>query len=123
MRAAVPPSVPTGAGPEAAPGAGARHRPSPQRTCIGCRQVRSKPELVRLVLPAEGPVAVDPTGRRNGRGAYICRQSGTTCLDQARKRKGVTRALRAEPDRIDYELLAAQLAALPTSEEVSPSPR
>jgi len=75
------------------------------------------------VLPAEGPVAVDPTGRRNGRGAYICRQSGTTCLDQARKRKGVTRALRAEPDRIDYELLAAQLAALPTSEEVSPSPR
>jgi uncharacterized protein len=122
MRAAVPPSVPTGAGPEAAPGAGAPHRPSPQRTCIGCRQVRGKRELVRLVLPAEGPVAVDPTGRRNGRGAYICRQSGTTCLDQARKRKAVTRALRAEPDRIDYESLAATLAALQTK-EVSPSPR
>lgn len=122
MSAAVPPSVPSGARPEAAPGARAPVRTSPQRTCIGCRQVRSKRELVRLVLPAEGPVAVDPTGRRNGRGAYICRQSGTTCLDQARKRKGVTRALRAEPDRIDYELLAAQLAAL-SNEEVSPSPR
>ena len=122
MSAAVPPSVPTGAGPEAAPGAGAASRPSPQRTCIGCRRVRSKRELVRLVLPAEGPVAVDPTGKRNGRGAYICRESGTTCIEQARKRKAVARALRAEPDRIDHESLAAQLAALQTK-EVQPSPR
>jgi predicted RNA-binding protein YlxR (DUF448 family) len=123
MSAAVPPSVPTGAGPEAAPGAGGALRPSPQRTCIGCRQVRSKRELVRLVLPAEGPVSVDPTGKRNGRGAYICRGSGTTCLEQARKRKAIGRALRAEPDRIDHESLAAQLAALPTPQEVQPSPR
>lgn len=120
--AAVPPSVPTGAGPEAAPGAPVPDRRLPQRTCIGCRQVRSKRELVRLVLPAEGPVAVDPTGKRNGRGAYLCRGSGTTCLDQARKRRAVTRALRAEPDRVDYEALAAQLAALPTQETL-PSPR
>ena len=122
MSAAVPPSVPTGAGPEAAPGAGAPDRRSPQRTCIGCRQVRSKRELVRLVLPAEGPVAVDPTGRRNGRGAYICRQSGTTCLDQARRRRAVARALRVDADHIDYESLAAELAALQTK-EVSTSPR
>jgi uncharacterized protein len=120
--AAVPPSVPTGAGPEAAPGVPAPDRRLPQRTCIGCRQVRSKRELVRLVLPAEGPVAVDPTGKRNGRGAYICRQSGTTCLEQARKRRAVTRALRVEPDRVDHEALAAQLAAL-QSKETQPSPR
>ncbi len=122
MRAAVPPSVPTGAGPEAAPGAGGPQRRSPQRTCIGCRQVRGKRELVRLVLAAEGPVSVDPTGKRNGRGAYICRSSGTTCLDQARRRKALTRALRADPVRIDYESLAAELAALQT-QEVQPSPR
>lgn len=122
MRAAVPPSVPTGAGPEAAPGAGAQRGRAPQRTCIGCRQVREKRDLVRLVLPAEGPVAVDPTGKRNGRGAYICRQSGTTCLDQARKRRALTRALRTEPDRIDWDSLAAQLAALHVK-EVQPSPR
>ena len=93
----------------------------PQRTCVGCRQVRSKRDLVRLVLPDGGPVAVDLTGRRNGRGAYVCRESGTTCLDQARKRRALPRALRADPGLVDYEALAAQLAALP--QEVTPSPR
>ena len=123
MRAAVPPSVPTGAGPEAAPGAGAPQRRSPQRTCVGCRRVRDKRDLVRLVLAAEGPVSVDPTGKRNGRGAYICRESGRTCLDQARKRRALTRALRAEPDQIDHESLAAQLAALTQNQEEHTSPR
>jgi uncharacterized protein len=121
MSPAVPPSVPTGAGPEAAPGASAPDRRTPQRTCVGCRAVRPKRELVRLVLPAEGPVQVDPTGKRSGRGAYICRASGRTCLDQARKRKALARALRATPDRIDHDSLAAELAALP--QEVRPSPR
>jgi uncharacterized protein len=121
MSAAVPPSVPTGAGPEAAPGASAPERRTPQRTCVGCRAVRPKRELVRLVLPAEGPVQVDPTGKRSGRGAYICRASGTTCLDQARRRKALARAFRAPADRIDHESLAAGLAAL--TQEVRPSPR
>ncbi len=109
MSTAVPPSVPTGAGPEAAPGTTPPDRRIPQRTCVGCRQVRAKRELVRLVLPAEGPVQVDLTGKRNGRGAYICRETGRTCLLQARKRKALTRALRATADSIDYEALAAQL--------------
>jgi predicted RNA-binding protein YlxR (DUF448 family) len=112
MSSAVPPSVPTGAGPAAAPGTtSSPDRRVPQRTCVGCRQARDKRELVRLVLPAEGPVQVDPTGKRNGRGAYICRETGRTCLDQARKRKALTRALRTEADHIDYESLAAQLDA------------
>jgi len=84
--------------------------------------VRPKRELVRLVLPAEGPVQVDPTGKRSGRGAYICRSAGTTCLDQARKRKALVRALRATPDRVDHESLAAELAAL-HDKEAPPSPR
>jgi predicted RNA-binding protein YlxR (DUF448 family) len=122
MSTAVPPSVPTGAGPEAAPGTTSPDRRVPQRTCVGCRQVRAKRELVRLVLPAEGPVQVDLTGKRNGRGAYICRETGRTCLLQARKRKALTRALRATADRIDHEALAAQLdhAAPPRRNEPSP---
>jgi uncharacterized protein len=113
MSAAVPPSVPTGAGPEAAPGTeNAADRRAPQRTCVGCRRIRAKRELVRLVLSAEGPVQVDPTGKRNGRGAYICRDAGTTCLDQARKRRALARALRVDPGLIDHEALAAELAAL-----------
>lgn len=112
MSTAVPPSVPSGAGPEAAPGTTTPpDRRAPQRTCVGCRQVRAKRELVRLVLPAEGPVQVDTTGKRNGRGAYICRETGRTCLDQARKRKALTRALRTTADHIDYESLAADLDA------------
>jgi predicted RNA-binding protein YlxR (DUF448 family) len=109
MSTAVPPSVPTGAGPAAASGTTSPDRRTPQRTCVGCRQARAKRELVRLVLPAEGPVQVDPTGKRNGRGAYICRETGRTCLDQARRRRALTRALRTTADHIDYETLAAEL--------------
>jgi hypothetical protein len=90
---------------------------------VGCRQVRAKRELVRLVLPAEGPVQVDLTGKRNGRGAYICRETGRTCLLQARKRKALSRALRATADSIDYEALAAQLDGAARSRRNEPSPR
>ncbi|HEV3124194.1 MAG TPA: YlxR family protein [Candidatus Dormibacteraeota bacterium] len=96
----------------------------PERTCIGCRAARPKRELIRLVLPAAGPVRVDPTGKEEGRGAYICRQTGTTCLTQARRRRVLVRAFRTTADRIDAEALAGALAGLrPINSEVSPSPR
>jgi len=81
----------------------------PERTCVGCRTVRPKRELIRIVLPAEGPAALDRTGKRNGRGAYLCRQTGTTCLAQARRRRVLVRALRTTSDRIDWDSLAAEL--------------
>ena len=89
----------------------APHRP--ERTCIGCRTVRPKRELLRIVLPAEGPAALDPTGKRNGRGAYVCRDGGTTCLAQAKRRRALVRALRTTPDRIDWDSLAAELDTVP----------
>jgi len=46
----------------------------PERTCIACRQVKPKREMVRLVRVADGLVEVDPSFRQNGRGAYLCRQ-------------------------------------------------
>jgi len=49
-----------------------RRKHIPQRTCIGCRQVKSKRELIRLVYTPEGDLVVDETGKRNGRGAYLC---------------------------------------------------
>ena len=85
----------------------------PERTCVGCRTVRPKRELIRIVLPAEGPAALDPTGKRNGRGAYLCRQTGTTCLAQARRRRVLVRALRTTSDRIDWDSLAAELDTVP----------
>lgn len=93
----------------------------PERTCVGCRTVRPKRELVRIVLSAEGPAAVDPTGKRNGRGAYLCRDRGTTCLVQARRRHALVRALRTTSDRIDWDVLAAGLDSAPL--EVLTSPR
>ena len=47
-------------------------RRQPQRTCIGCRQVRPKGSLVRLVGTADGCAGIDPQGKKRGRGAYLC---------------------------------------------------
>jgi predicted RNA-binding protein YlxR (DUF448 family) len=87
-------------------------RPVPQRTCIGCRQVRPKRDLVRLVVDADGRVVVDPTGKRSGRGAYICRDRGTTCLLEARRRRAIPRAFRVTAVHVDIDALARQLESL-----------
>jgi hypothetical protein len=52
----------------------ARPRHVPQRTCFVCREKRDKRQLTRLVRTPEGSVLVDPTGKQNGRGAYLCEQ-------------------------------------------------
>lgn len=65
----------------------------PQRTCAGCRSTSGKRAFVRLVRTPEGAVEVDPTGRRNGRGAYLCAQR--SCWEEALKRDRLARALRA----------------------------
>jgi predicted RNA-binding protein YlxR (DUF448 family) len=64
----------------------------PRRTCIACRAVRSKRELVRVVRTPEGSVVVDETGKRNGRGAYLCRQRD--CWESALARNHLERALK-----------------------------
>src|SRR5438309_1264172 len=65
----------------------------PQRSCVACRTVQDKKDLVRLVRTPEGEIVVDPTGKRNGRGAYLC--PGTDCLRAAQKRKSLDRAFKA----------------------------
>lgn len=92
--------------------AGAR-RP-PERSCIGCRRVAPKRELIRLVLAAEPSpraVVLDATGRAPGRGAYLCRQTAGACLAQARKRRALPRAFRTTPEHVAADALAATLAA------------
>ncbi len=64
----------------------------PQRTCVGCRSVRPKRELVRIVRTPEGCVAVDDTGKRSGRGAYLCPLRN--CWETALSRGHLSRALR-----------------------------
>ena len=64
----------------------------PQRTCVACRQVRSKRELIRVVRNADGGVEIDETGKKAGRGAYLCRSA--TCWRIALERGSLNRALK-----------------------------
>lgn len=66
-------------------------RKTPMRTCVGCKAVRPKKELVRIVRDPEGELHVDATGKKSGRGAYIC--PDPACLDAAVQGKRLERAL------------------------------
>ena len=63
----------------------------PMRMCVACREMKPKKELIRVVRTPEGEIVADETGRRNGRGAYLCRSE--TCLTKALKIKALERAL------------------------------
>lgn len=79
----------------------------PQRMCLGCREHKDKKELVRIVRSPEGDVSVDLTGRKNGRGAYICRSKD--CLKKARKQKAISKALNCEITDEVFEQLLIQI--------------
>lgn len=56
---------------------------TPQRMCVSCKIRKSKAELLRIVLLPEGDIVVDPSGKKPGRGAYVCRND--ICIEEARK--------------------------------------
>src|ERR671927_170936 len=70
---------------------GPRPKHVPQRTCVACREHAAKRTLIRLVRTPEGAVEVDPTGKRNGRGAYLCDRPD--CWQKALKTGLLSRAL------------------------------
>ena len=81
----------------------------PLRQCLGCREMKPKKELVRIVRSPEGTISLDLRGKASGRGAYICPQK--SCLEHARKSKALTRAFGVPvPDEV-YEALSASLEA------------
>lgn len=82
----------------------------PQRTCLGCRAVKPKKELVRLVRTPEEEVIVDPTGKKAGRGAYICPSS--ECLEKAFKGALLDQALEFNLTTQDKEGLKENLLDL-----------
>lgn len=66
----------------------------PQRTCVGCKQVKEKRELLRIVRTPEQKIMIDPTGKRSGRGAYICKS--ISCLEAALAGRHLQQALKSE---------------------------
>jgi predicted RNA-binding protein YlxR (DUF448 family) len=69
-----------------------RRKHIPQRTCVVCRETSAKRTLTRIVRTADAGVQVDPTGKRNGRGAYLCNQ--VSCWQRAVQSDVLDRALR-----------------------------
>lgn len=81
----------------------------PERQCLGCREMKPKAELVRVVRSPEGTVSLDLRGKAPGRGAYVCRSAD--CLKKALRSKAVSRSLGVEIPPELYDALAAQMEA------------
>ena len=84
-----------------------REKKIPMRKCTGCGEMKPKIELIRVVKSPEGEISLDLTGKKSGRGAYVCRSKG--CFDKARKAKRFEKAFEtAIPDSV-YDDMAQQL--------------
>lgn len=75
----------------------------PMRQCVGCGEMKNKKEMMRVLKSAEGPILLDMTGKKNGRGAYLCKSA--ECLQKARKNKGLERSFKMSIPQEVYEEL------------------
>ena len=81
----------------------------PQRQCVGCREMKEKRSLIRVVRSPEGEVSLDFVGKKPGRGAYLC--PDPACLAKAKKKKALERCFEQPVPAEVYDALAVQLAA------------
>ena len=75
----------------------------PLRQCVGCGEMKGKKEMMRVLKTAEGEICLDVTGKKNGRGAYVCKSLG--CLQAAKKNKGLERSFKISIPQEVYEEL------------------
>lgn len=75
----------------------------PMRQCVGCGEMKPKKELVRILKTKENEIIIDKTGKKNGRGAYIC--SSKECLENSIKNHGLERSFKMKIDSNIYDLL------------------
>lgn len=81
----------------------------PVRMCLGCGENKPKRELIRVVKSPEGEISLDFTGKKSGRGAYICKD--TECLKKARKNKRFEKSFSCKIDDSIYEVMENELAS------------
>ncbi|MDE5764136.1 MAG: YlxR family protein [Ruminococcus sp.] len=79
----------------------------PMRMCLGCNEMKPKRELMRVVKSPEGSVSLDFTGKKNGRGAYICRNE--ECFTKARKARRFEKSLSCRIEESVYEVMTDEL--------------
>ncbi len=82
---------------------------TPMRMCLGCGEMKPKKELIRCVRSPEGEVSLDFTGKKSGRGAYICRSA--ECLEKARKARRFEKSFSCKIEDSVYEVMTDELRA------------
>ncbi len=80
----------------------------PMRQCTGCREMKNKREMIRVIRTAENEICIDATGRKNGRGAYIC--PNMNCLKMAMKNRGLERSLKTAIPESVYQQLEEEMS-------------
>jgi len=93
-------------------------RKIPMRMCVGCREMKPKMQLLRVVKPQEGDAHIDRTGKAPGRGAYVC--DSLECLRRARKSRALERALECAIDEAVFQALEAQITPEAAPEGAQP---
>ena len=79
----------------------------PVRMCVGCQEMKNKKEMIRVIKTPEGTFMLDATGKKNGRGAYVC--PSEECLQLARKNKGLERSFKQAIPAEVYESLEKEI--------------
>ncbi len=82
----------------------------PLRQCIGCGEMKSKKEMIRILKTDTGEIVLDATGRKNGRGAYLC--PSMDCFKKAVKSKGIERSFKMPVPKDVYEVLEKEMEQL-----------
>jgi predicted RNA-binding protein YlxR (DUF448 family) len=82
----------------------------PQRQCIGCGEMKNKKDLIRVLKDTEGNIFIDATGRKNGRGAYIC--PSMDCFKKAVKGKGLERSFKMSIPEEIYDTLDKEFESI-----------
>lgn len=75
----------------------------PMRQCVGCAEMKDKREMMRVLHTPENTIVLDKTGKKNGRGAYVCKSKD--CLVKARKNNGLARSLKMQIPNEVYDSL------------------
>ena len=82
----------------------------PMRQCTACREMKSKKEMIRVIKTADEEILLDATGRKNGRGAYLC--PSMECMKKAVKSKGLERSFKMAIPKEVYDALEKEMEAL-----------
>lgn len=85
----------------------ARVKKIPKRMCVGCQEMKPKKELIRIVRTPEEDILIDPTGKKSGRGAYLCPKA--ECLEIAAKEKRLERSLERQVSKEIFDILMQRL--------------